>query len=107
MPESFLERMLLLQAGAVSALRERVQMTVNVLVELGRVELEESGGNHGAKALISQLNSLSEGSRDLLEIFARQGLRSAGLADEHDAEGMRRRLEYLESRIQRLEESNK
>ena len=103
MREPFLKRLSLLQAGAEAAVRERVQMTVNTLVELGRLEREEAEGSHRTEWIFSGLRNFSEGTQEFFDVSAQQSLHSAGLPNRRDFEDAALRLDHVERRLNMLE----
>lgn len=103
MREPFLKRLSLLQAGAEAAVRERVQMTVNTLVELGRLEREEAEGSHRTEWIFSGISNVSEGTREFFDVSTQQSLHSAGLPNRRDFEDAALRLDHVERRLGVLE----
>lgn len=103
MREPFLKRLSLLQAGTEAAVRERAQMTVNTLVELGRLEREEAEGSHRTEWIFSGIRSVCEGSREFFDVSAQQSLHSAGLPNRRDFEDASLRLDHVERRLGALE----
>jgi polyhydroxyalkanoate synthesis regulator phasin len=96
------ERLILLQIGAAAATRERIQESVDGLVEQGRIQREEG------KALVDQValraRERSSGARSLVDATAQQGLRKAGLPTREDYEDLVFRVEQLEHRVRLLED---
>jgi polyhydroxyalkanoate synthesis regulator phasin len=96
------ERLILLQIGAAAATRERIQESVDSLVEQGRIQREEG------KALVDQValraRERSSGARSLVDATAQQGLRKAGLPTREDYEDLVFRVEQLEHRVRLLED---
>ena len=64
-----LERLILLQIGAAAATRERVQETVNRLVEQGRLEREE--GRTVVAEVLRRAQERSGGTRSLIDASGR------------------------------------
>jgi polyhydroxyalkanoate synthesis regulator phasin len=97
-----LERLILLQIGAAAATRERVQETVNRLVEQGRLEREE--GRTVVAEVLRRAQERSEGTRSLIDASVQQGLRGAGLPNREAYEDLLFRVEQLEHRVRLLED---
>jgi polyhydroxyalkanoate synthesis regulator phasin len=97
-----LERLILLQIGAAAATRERVQETVNRLVEQGRLEREE--GRTVVAEVLRRAQERSEGTRSLIDTSVQQGLRGAGLPNREAYEDLLFRVEQLEHRVRLLED---
>ena len=97
-----LERLILLQIGAASLTRERVQDAVNRLVEQGRMEREE--GRTVVEDVLSRARERSTGARSLLDASVQQGLRGAGVPNREAYEDLLFRVEQLEYRVRLLED---
>jgi polyhydroxyalkanoate synthesis regulator phasin len=97
-----LERLILLQIGAASVTRERVQEAVNRLIEQGRMEREE--GRTVVDDVVSRARERSTGARSLIDASVQQGLRGAGLPNRESYEDLLFRIEQLEYRIRLLED---
>jgi polyhydroxyalkanoate synthesis regulator phasin len=98
-----LERLILLQIGAASLTRERVQEAVNRLVAQGRMEREE--GRTVVNEVMSRARERSEGARALFDASVQQGLRGAGVPNREAYEDLLFRVEQLEHRVRLLEDS--
>lgn len=96
-----LERLILLQIGAASVTRERVQEAVNRLIEQGRMEREE--GRTVVDDVVSRARERSTGARSLIDASVQQGLRGAGLPNRESYEDLLFRIEQLEYRVRLLE----
>jgi len=96
------ERLILLQIGAASATRERIEEVVEGLVEQGRIQREEG------KTLVDQVagraKERSSGARSLIDASVQQGLRRGGLPTREDYEDLVFRVEQLEHRVRMLED---
>ena len=97
-----LERLILLQIGAASLTRERVQEAVNRLIAQGRMEREE--GRTVVNEVMSRARERSEGARALFDASVQQGLRGAGLPNREAYEDLLFRVEQLEHRVRLLED---
>ena len=96
-----LERLILLQIGAAAATRDKVEETVERLIEQGRIEREE--GRTLVDQVLRRARERSSGARSLVDSSVQQGLRSAGLPTREDYEDLLFRVEQLEHRVRMLE----
>jgi polyhydroxyalkanoate synthesis regulator phasin len=96
-----LERMVLLQVGAASATRKRVEQVVEDLIAQGRVERAE--GRTLVNDVMGRAKERSEGARSLVDASVQQGLRGAGVPTREDYEDLIFRVEQLEHRVRVLE----
>lgn len=96
-----LERLVLLQVGAASATRKRVEQVVEDLIAQGRVERAE--GRTLVNDVMGRAKERSEGARSLVDASVQQGLRGAGVPTREDYEDMIFRVEQLEHRVRVLE----
>ncbi len=96
-----LERLILLQIGAAAATRDKVEETVERLIEQGRIEREE--GRTLVDQVLRRARERSSGARSLVDSSMQQGLRSAGLPTREDYEDLLFRVEQLEHRVRMLE----
>jgi polyhydroxyalkanoate synthesis regulator phasin len=96
-----IERLILLQIGAASLTRERVQEAVNRLVEQGRMEREE--GRAAVEDVLNRARERSTGARGLLDASVQQGLRGVGVPNREAYEDLLFRIEQLEHRVRLLE----
>lgn len=97
-----LERLILLQIGAVSVTRERAQEVVNRLIEQGRMEREE--GRTVVEDVVTRARERSTGARSLLDASVQQSLRGAGVPNREAYEDLLFRIEQLEYRVRLLED---
>jgi polyhydroxyalkanoate synthesis regulator phasin len=97
-----IERLILLQIGAASLTRERVQEAVNRLVEQGRMEREE--GRAAVEDVLNRARERSTGARGLLDASVQQGLRGVGVPNREAYEDLLFRVEQLEHRVRLLED---
>ena len=97
-----LERLVLLQIGAASLTRERVQEAVNRLVEQGRMEREE--GRAMVENMVGRARERSSGARALVDASVQQGLRATGVPNRETYEDLLFRVEQLEHRVRLLED---
>jgi polyhydroxyalkanoate synthesis regulator phasin len=96
-----LERLILLQVGAASATRERVERIVEDLIAQGRVEREE--GRTVVDEVMGRARERSEGARSLVDASVQQSLRGVGVPVREDYEDLVFRVEQLEHRVRMLE----
>jgi polyhydroxyalkanoate synthesis regulator phasin len=96
-----LERLILLQIGAAAATRDRVQESVNRLIEQGRVEREE--GRTMVEDILSRARERSAGARALVDTSMQRGLRATGFSNREAYEDLFFRVEQLEHRVRLLE----
>lgn len=99
-----LERLVLLQIGAASATREKIEQVVEQLVEQGRIEREE--GRTLVDEVLGRARERSTGARSLVDASVQEGLRGAGVPTREDYEDMVFRVEQLEHRVRMLEEGS-
>ncbi len=97
-----LERLILLQIGAASITRERVQEAVNRLVEQGRMEREE--GRTMVEGMMNRARERSTGARALVDASVQQGLRATGVPNREAYDDLLFRVEQLEHRVRLLED---
>ncbi len=97
-----LERLILLQIGAAAATRERVQETVDRLIEQGR--MERAQGGTVVEDVLSRARERSTGARGLFDASVQQGLRGAGVPNRESYEDLLFRVEQLEHRVLLLED---
>lgn len=97
-----LERLILLQIGAAAATRERVQETVDRLIEQGRMERVQGGTV--VEDVLSRARERSTGARGLFDASVQQGLRGAGVPNRESYEDLLFRVEQLEHRVRILED---
>ncbi len=97
-----LERLILLQVGAASATRERIEAVVEGLIEQGRIEREEGRGV--VEDVMGRARERQAGARGLIDASLQQGLRGAGLPTREDYEDLIFRMEQLEHRVRMLED---
>lgn len=96
-----LERLVLLQIGAAAATRDRVEETVERLIDQGRIQREE--GRTVVDDVMTSARQRSSGARSMVDASVQQGMRSAGLPTREDYEDMVFRVEQLEHRVRMLE----
>src|SRR3954469_24548774 len=97
-----LEWLILLQIGAASVTREKVQEVVNRLVEQGRMEREE--GRAVVEDVVTRARERSTGARSLIDASVQQSLRGVGVPNREVYEDLLFRLEQLEHRVRLLED---
>ncbi len=97
-----LERLVLLQIGAATATRDKVERVVEELIEQGRVQREE--GRKLVDEVMGRARERSGGARSLFDASVQQGLRGAGVPTREDYEDMVFRVEQLEHRVRMLED---
>lgn len=96
-----LERLILLQIGAASATRDRIEQAVSELVEQGRMEREEGRGV--VEDVMRRARERSGGARGFFDSSVQQGLRGAGFPNRQDYEDLVFRIEQLEHRLRVME----
>jgi len=96
-----LERLILLQIGAASATRERVERVVEDLIQQGRMEREE--GRTVVNEVMDRARERSTGARALVDSSVQQGLRTVGVPTRETYEDLLFRVEQLEHRVRELE----
>ena len=96
-----LERLILLQIGAASATRDRIEQAVSELVEQGRLEREEGRGV--VEDVAQRARERSGGARGFFDSSVHQGLRGAGFPNRQDYEDLVFRIEQLEHRLRVME----
>jgi len=96
-----LERLILLQIGAASATRDRVERVVEDLIRQGRIEREE--GRTVVNDVMKGARERSSGTRSLFDASVQQGLRTAGVPNREAYEDLLFRVEQLEHRLRLLE----
>jgi polyhydroxyalkanoate synthesis regulator phasin len=97
-----LEWLILLQIGAASVTREKVQEVVNRLVEQGRMEREE--GRAVVEDVVTRARERSTGARSLIDASVQQSLRGVGVPNREVYEDLLFRIEQLEHRVRLLED---
>ena len=97
-----LERLILLQIGAASATRDRIEQAVSELVEQGRLEREEGRGV--VEDVMRRARERSGGARGFFDSSVQQGLHSAGFPNRQDYEDLIFRIEQLEHRLRVMED---
>jgi len=96
-----LERLILLQIGAASATRERVERVVEDLIQQGRMEREE--GRTVVNEVMDRARERYNGAGALVDASVQQTLRTAGVPNREAYEDLLFRVEQLEHRVRELE----